>query len=181
MGTEKTNCSLMAKEMLIVALVFLCCEIAAASAPCVDKELAKALAYGADAAINVFVHDEQNHPITGACVRCGFWLQTANLSPAVYGKTDNTGHFVAKAKCNDDVTIVVKCDGYYGATVRKVMTKITTDPKVINGRWHPYGMAVKTAKNGRLIYLTGFLEGSDATRVKLLSEAIGGLVAGCRR
>ena len=117
-----------------------CCGLSVT--PSVDKELANALAYGADAAINVCVHDEQNHPITGACVRCGFWLQTANLSPAVYGKTDNTGHFVAKAKCNDDVTIVVKCDGYYGATVRKVMTKITTDPKVINGRWHPYGIEI---------------------------------------
>ena len=80
MGTEKTNCSLMAKEMLIVALVFLYCGIAVASAPCVDKELAKALAYGADAAINVFVHDEQNHPITGACV-CGLLTPSGTPKP----------------------------------------------------------------------------------------------------
>ena len=48
--------------------VSFCCGLSVT--PSVDKELAKALAYGADAAINVFVHDEQNHPITGACV-CG--------------------------------------------------------------------------------------------------------------
>ena len=70
----------MAKEMLIVVLVFLYCGIAVADTPSVDKELAKALAYGADAAINVFVHDEQNHPITGACV-CGLLTPSGTPKP----------------------------------------------------------------------------------------------------
>ena len=70
----------MAKEMLIVVLVFLYCGIAVADTPSVDMGLANALAYGADAAINVFVHDEQNHPITGACV-CGLLTPSGTPKP----------------------------------------------------------------------------------------------------
>ena len=60
-----------------------------------QKSLDAALVFGADAALNVYVHDEMNKPITGACVRCGFWLQTSKSSKAVYGQTDATGHFLA--------------------------------------------------------------------------------------
>lgn len=55
-----------------------CCGLSVT--PSVDKELANALAYGADAAINVFVHDEQNHPITGACV-CGLLTPSGTPKP----------------------------------------------------------------------------------------------------
>ena len=107
-----------------------------------DKELSNALVFGADAALNVYVHDEMNKPITGACVRCGFWLQTSKSSKAVYGQTDATGHFLAKAKCNDDVLILAKSKDYYWSSARKRMIEITTEPKVKEGKWQPYGIEV---------------------------------------
>ena len=44
-------------------------------------------AFGADAAMNVFVHDETGAPITNARVRCGFWFKTEKQSSTVCGKT----------------------------------------------------------------------------------------------
>lgn len=45
-----------------------------------DKAYIDALTFGADAAVNVLVHDEQNHPITGACV-CGLLTPSGTPKP----------------------------------------------------------------------------------------------------
>ena len=56
-----------------------------------DVEYISALNYGADAALNVFLHDEEGNPVPNADVRCGFWLMTSKRSGAVYGKSDFEG------------------------------------------------------------------------------------------
>ena len=52
-----------------------------------DTTLSDVPAFGADAAVNVFAHDEKGTPITNASVRCGFWFKTEKQSSTVCGKT----------------------------------------------------------------------------------------------
>lgn len=104
-----------------------------------DTTQADVPAFGADAAVNVFVHDETGNPITNARVRCGFWFKTEEQSPSVFGRTDRTGHFLAKAKCNADVLALVRHEGFYWSSVRKRFGDTTARPKVVDGKWQPYG------------------------------------------
>lgn len=100
---------------------------------------AEASALGADAAVNVFAHDEAGRPVTNARVRCGFWLVSEKRSPVVFGRTDETGHFLAKARCSVDVLAFVRREGFYWSSVRRRFEDTASDPKVVDGKWQPYG------------------------------------------
>lgn len=104
-----------------------------------DTALSEAFAFGADAALNVFAHDEKGLPVTNARVRCGFWFKTERQSPTVTGRTDDTGHFLAEAKCSADVLVLVRHDGFYWSSERKRFGDTIARPKVVDGKWQPYG------------------------------------------
>lgn len=125
------------RREVFTALAFVVAVSAFADA--VDKDYAHALTFGADAALNVFIHDEDGQAVTGASVQCCFWFLSKDKSPTVRGLTDDTGHFMAKERCSDDAHILVKCNGYYDSFVEPKMSQIATNPKVVNGRWQPYG------------------------------------------
>lgn len=120
-------------------LMFVSAVACATDAHAADLAQANACLFGADAAVNVFAHDARGVPITNADVRCGFWFKPERQSPTVSGRTDGTGHFLAKAKCSADVLATVRCEGYYRSSVRKRFGDTAARPKVADGKWQPYG------------------------------------------
>lgn len=81
----------------------------------------------------------EGNPVPNADVRCGFWLMTSKRSGAVYGKSDVSGHYMAKGKCNVDAHVAAVCNGYYESFAVRELSKTTASPKVKDGKWQPYG------------------------------------------
>lgn len=127
-------------SMKLLRLVCLfACVVLSARADQDDPEFINALTFGADAALNVYLHDEEGNPVPNADVRCGFWLMTSKRSGAVYGKSDVSGHYMAKGKCNVDAHLAAVCNGYYESFAVRGLSKTTASPKVKDGKWQPYG------------------------------------------
>lgn len=127
----------MMKSLVIIATVIVSPLLMVAA----SDEWQTALTQGADAALNVFVHDERGKPIPGAQVRCAFWLGRSGGGNVVYGVADQTGHFLARGRSNDDVHAKVVSEGYYASYARKVLggTSAVDGILVRDGRWQPYG------------------------------------------
>lgn len=124
----------------------------------IDNEYVEALAQGADAALNVFVHDENGHPVEGAVINYAFWLTNLKQTIAKNGITDKSGHYLAKGKCSADVHLSVSCEGYYSSRLEKSMSSFGGDPKVSDGKWQPYGveLPIELRKIKNPIHLVGY-------------------------
>ena len=64
----------------------------ASHADTADAEYSNAVERGADAALNIFVHDEQGMPVSGAAINYAYWFRDLKHSLSVTGITDRTGH-----------------------------------------------------------------------------------------
>lgn len=123
--------------LAMVTIVSLCWAAYAASPQ--QEEVSKAFAYGADAAVNVVVRDELGRPVEGAVVDYSFWLCDLKRTTSSTGITDNAGNFLAKGKCNADVHINVRKDGFYESRIERSIAGFRKTPLVENGKWQPYG------------------------------------------
>lgn len=124
------------RREVFTALAFVVAVSAFADA--VDKDYAHALTFGADAALNVFVHDENGQPVEGAKIDYAFWLMNLKQTVSKTGVTDKTGHYLAKGKCSMDVHLGVSCEGYYSSRIKRNMSSFCANPRVSNGKWQPF-------------------------------------------
>ena len=100
---------------------------------------AEASALGADACLELFVHDEQGQPVPGARVDYSFWLVDRQHTVSSSATTDADGRCLAKGRCSADVHVSVSCDGYYGSRVERYMRDFAQGAVVVGGKWQPYG------------------------------------------
>lgn len=126
--------------MNVVRIAFFAGAMALASgAKAADNSLADAVLHGADACLEILVHDECGAPVPNARVEYAFWLVDRRRTFSVSDKTDSRGLCVAKGKCSADVHVSVSCDGYYESRIERYMKTFAQGQAVADGKWQPYG------------------------------------------
>lgn len=105
-----------------------------------DNPLSDAVLHGADACLEILVHDERGNPVPDASVEYAFWQVNQEHTVSVSAKTDSRGVCWARGKCSADVHVSVSCDGYYGARIERYMKSFSQGQRpVVGGKWQPYG------------------------------------------
>lgn len=126
--------------MNIIRLVFFAGVIAlACGAEVADKSLSDAVLRGADASLEIFVHDECGDPVPNARVEYAFWLVDRKRTVSVSAKTDSRGLCMARGKCSADVHVSVSCDGHYESRIERYMKNFAQGQAVVGGKWQPHG------------------------------------------
>ncbi len=103
------------------------------------NSLADAVLRGADACLEIFVHDECGIPVPNARIEYAFWQVDRKRTFSVSAKTDSRGLCMAKGKCSADVHVSVSCDGYYESRIERYMKSFAQGQAVVGGKWQPYG------------------------------------------
>lgn len=103
-------------------------------------EFARALSVGADARMILRIVNANGVPIPDAEVEFGFWnnYSQGGFKNSIL-RSDTNGECVVSGRCNDSCVWNVTKPGYYRSHAEWSLSETQSDPKVVDGKWQPYG------------------------------------------
>ena len=118
----------------------------------VTAPLNEAYAKVALAQVRIKVVDQDGIVVPDAKIWGGFTCGGGmNDYVLVDGMTNTNGEFVAQGKCNEFLRVDVTKEGYYQSEVKVNFLRSKADPRVVVGKWQPYGetrtVVLKRIKN----------------------------------
>ena len=92
------------------------------------------------AQVRIKVIDQDGAVVPNAKVRGGFTCGGGmNDYVQVDGLTNTNGMYVAEGRCNELLRFDVRKEGYYRTSIKIEFWRSKADPKVVDGKWQPYG------------------------------------------
>lgn len=103
-------------------------------------EFARALSVGADAKMTLRIVNADGIPIPDAEVEFGFWnnYSQGGFKNSIL-RSNTNGECVVSGRCNGSCVWNVTKPGYYRSHAEWSLSNTQSAPKVVDGKWQPYG------------------------------------------
>lgn len=103
-------------------------------------ELAKALNVGSEAKMVLRIVDANGVPVSDAEVEFGFWNNHSQGGfKNTFLRSDTNGECIVSGRCNGSCVWNVTKPGYYRSHSEWSLSDTSVSPKVVDGKWQPYG------------------------------------------
>lgn len=96
--------------------------------------------------MSIRVLDEKDAPVEGANVIVAYQI-APEKGEVDKGKTDSTGYFTTKGRCNSVVNIEIEKTGFYRAHIRESVTKSAIESVVASRRWVQTPLSINVILN----------------------------------